>query len=224
MIRAFLFDMDGTLLDTEILWVEVIEAYIRDHGFPVTHEEALRLVYGISWDAIYAEMGRLYPGLPRDIGVISAELHRRFLEQRSARDVRIHESIALLKRLAKDYPVAIVSGSGGEHVRQGIEIMGVGGDIAFYLGEEDYAPGKPDPAGYLLAARRLNVLPRECLVFEDSVAGLRAAKGAGMACVLLSRPGRPVQPAPEADGVLSSLADFSIEAFEASKECAPASA
>ncbi len=97
--------------------------------------------------------------------------------------------------------------------------MNIGEVIAFYLGHEDYEPGKPHPACYLTAARKLGVAPERCVVFEDSDAGLCAAKDAGMYGVALSRSGRPGQAYSRADLILSDLAEFQAEMLSERKFC-----
>lgn len=89
--------------------------------------------------------------------------------------------------------------------------MGIGRDVRFVLGAEDYEPGKPSPAGFLLGARRLGVPPETCLVFEDSRAGVLAAKQAGMLCVALARPGSHPQDLSGADWILEDLAAFTMD-------------
>ena len=84
----------------------------------------------------------------------------------------------------------------------------VGPLLSFSIAAEDYTRGKPDPECFLLAARRLAVPPAQCMVFEDSAAGVRAAKAAGMACVALVREGRPRQDVSAADLVVRDLTDF----------------
>ena len=69
------------------------------------------------------------------------------------------------------------------------------------------------PACFLLGAERLGLPPSECLVFEDSTAGIRAAKAAGMVCVALQRPGRPPQDTRRADEVLADLAESRLQKY-----------
>ena len=213
MISAFIFDMDGTLIDTEILWVELIEAYLRERGCPVTPEEALEVVYGIACHEVYAEMLRRWPSLGMTVQELSDTLLPRFLQLRTERDVLIPSSVALLRRLAEDYPVCIVSGSDETAVQHGIAVMGVADTLAFHLSGDHYAPGKPDPVCFRMAADRLNLPPSKCVVFEDSTVGMQAAKAAGMLCVALARPGRPPQDVSMADLVLSDLGDFDAAAL-----------
>jgi len=88
--------------------------------------------------------------------------------------------------------------------------LGLRDAVSFSLGAEDYGPGKPDPSCFLMAAERLGVNPEQCVVFEDSAAGVLAAKSAGMSCVALVRPGLPEQDVTSADRVVEDLGDFDI--------------
>ena len=122
----------------------------------------------------------------------------------------------MLKKLAESYPVAIVSGSPRRDIEEGIQSMEIEPYIEFYLGSEDYYPGKPDPACYLTAAARFSLPPQKCLVFEDSYAGVRAAKSAGMYCIGLRRPGAPYQDLRSADRILQDLSEFDTNWLAAS--------
>jgi len=211
MARAFLFDLDGTLLDSEILWVDAVRGALVEKGCPVTAEEALALVYGRSWGDIYAQVRDDYPGVYPSREAMGERTCALFEDLKRTRDIRIESSIRLLAALGERHPVAIVSGSSRRMIAESIAFMGVEPYVRLYLGSEDYPAGKPDPACFLLAARLLGVPPAACVVFEDSTAGVRAAKAAGMRCVALRRPGRPPQDLSEADEVLADLGAFRPE-------------
>lgn len=213
MIEAFLFDMDGTLLDTEVLWLEAVQSFLNDQSIELKTEEALKIIYGIAWNDIYIELHRRYPQLTQSKQEMSEQICAHFFRLREERDIRIHSSVELLKQLAKTHPIAIVSGSDSKFIEYGIDLMDIRSILKFYLSGEHYSPGKPDPACYKLAAQRLNLAPEQCLVFEDSTAGIRAAKTAGMHCVALSRTGRPVQEIELADMIFNDLGDFTLDAF-----------
>lgn len=212
-IDALIFDLDGTLLDSEILWVEATEEFLRAHDPGITRDVATALVYGRSWHDVYRDIRRRLTHLHMGLEEMQRALAPHFQRLKRTRDIRIVSSIELLKRLAATRPCCIVSGSPREDIRDGIELMGIGSHLRFYLGAEDYAPGKPDPACFLMAAERLGVPPARCLVFEDSAAGVTAAKRAGMSCIGLARPGRPPQNLAGADLVVGDLADAEVAAL-----------
>ncbi len=208
MQQAFAFDLDGTLLDTETLWVGAATAYLQEHGESLSAVQAVALVYGRSWSDIHADICRRYPraALPRDAA--AQAMRRHMLRLREGTDCVIHGSVSLLKRLASEAPVCVVSGSPRDDVEEGVRLAGIDCAVCFVLGAEDYAPGKPDPACYLLAAERLGIPAGCCTVFEDSTAGVLAARAAGMYTVALSRPGLPPQDVSAAHQVVTDLAAY----------------
>ncbi len=209
MARASLFDLDGTLQDSEVLWVAATRAFLEERGAGISQAAAIRLVYGHSWRDVYAGLARLAPFVARaGMARTADELRPYFLRLRDVTDIRIPGSVALLRRLATRMPVAVVSGATRHDVADGIAQLGIAEALRFYLGAEDYGAGKPDPACYLMAAERLGIAPGECLVFEDSEAGVRAAKRAGMRCVALQRACAPAQRLGAADLVVADLAAF----------------
>jgi beta-phosphoglucomutase-like phosphatase (HAD superfamily) len=208
VIEAFIFDMDGTLMDSEIIWVRAVEDFLESRGQGIEHDDAIRLVYGRSFGSIYGDIVRLYPGIDEGILKMEKDLRESFRRLGGTADAGIASSVGLLKKLSLKYPVCIVSGSPREDLDYSIRFLGIENDIAFSLASEDYSPGKPHPACFLLAACKLGKPPERCLVFEDSAAGVRAAATAGMACVALSRKGMPVQDVSSADEVLEDLAGF----------------
>ncbi|NQT91757.1 MAG: HAD family phosphatase [Lentisphaerae bacterium] len=210
MTQAYIFDMDGTLLDTEILWVRAIGRFLRRFVPDITSEEALALVYGRSWMDIYPEICALAPGVGLSREAMAREIHDIFCGLRDTTDVRIVGSIDLLRELASTSRVCVVSGSPRRDLDESIRLSGVEDLLEFSLAAEDYSPGKPDPACFMAAARKLVLPPSQCLVFEDSAAGVNAARDAGMACVALARDGAPQQDFSRADSVVRDLSEFKI--------------
>ncbi len=212
-ITAVLFDMDGTLINTEVLWVDAVKYTFADKHCSITEDEIFDLVYGIAWPDIFAASHERFPDAFPTIESMGAEVRSHFVALRDKTDVRIHSSIDLLKQLSSDYAVAIVSGSTRLEIEEGIKLMGVSPHLDFFLGAEDYHPGKPNPTCYLTASEKMNCKPENCIVFEDSHVGVLAAKEAGMHCVGLQRRNTQFQDLSHADLVLEDLADFNMQKF-----------
>ena len=216
-IEAFIFDLDGTIVDTELLWADAMVAYLCDSGCECDRDMVLKIVYGRSYVDIYREITTAYPSAaeasPEEMARSLSVYHQRLCSEHD--EVVIHSSADLLKALAEEYPVIVVSGSPRDDVIHNLKLAGVYGNVRFVLGAEDYPEGKPSPSGFLKGAALLGVPPEACLVFEDSEAGVSAAKSAGMYCVALARENAHKQDVGHADLVLSDLADFDIEHFEA---------
>jgi HAD superfamily hydrolase (TIGR01509 family) len=208
MARAFCFDLDGTLMDSEVIWVEVIEEFLRAADPSATHEEALRLVYGKSWHDVYDGIRRRIPGLKQSFLELMVLFEASYNRLLSRRDVRIEGSVRLLRRLARDSRVCIVSGSTRSAIEDAIGMLGIADDLRFFISSEDFQPGKPHPGCYRMAVERLGLPAGECVAFEDSEVGMRAARGAGLYTVALARPGAPAQDTSAAHVVVADLGDL----------------
>ncbi|MBN2064314.1 MAG: HAD family phosphatase [Sedimentisphaerales bacterium] len=209
MLKAFFFDLDGTLLCTEILWIEAMKAAASERGVEMDMAKATSLVIGRALTDIYYAVMESYPGIFRDLNDLDSTLYKYFIKMASERNTRIPGSVELLTRLADDgYPIAIVTGCARRDLENAIKEMQIADKLAFSLSCDDYHIGKPDPTCYKMAADRLGLDYHECCVFEDSTAGIRAAKAAGMKCVALVLEGMPAQDVSAADIVLNNLSDF----------------
>src|SRR5262249_51704546 len=104
--------------------------------------------------------------------------------------------------------VAVVTGSSREEAELVLEIMGIGELLDALVTTEDVKHGKPAPDGFLLAADRLGVLPAGCLAVEDSSAGIRAARDAGMRCLAVRGGNFSNQDQSEADAIIDTFAEL----------------
>lgn len=169
-VDAVLFDMDGTLVDSEVSITATWTAFARRHGLDVSR--VLAGVPGRTAAAIVADH-------LSDAELVSAELERTGREQSRAVDgiTEIPGADALLRSLPRT-SWAVVTAAPLRVASRRLEAAGLPRPPVL-VGAEDVLAGKPDPEGYLKAARALGVAPERCLVVEDSPAGIEAGVRAG---------------------------------------------
>ena len=186
---AFLFDLDGTLVDTEMLWTRAIAAFLEDRGASMPLPDLSALVFGHSWLDIHSSIHREFPQLPPATAAEDAVALRSYYGKLAVDPSAtvIPGSVAFLKKAARLAPCVIVSGSPHCDVQTAAETCGIARLLAFVLGAEDYGRGKPAPDGFLKAAEMLDVDASECVVVEDSSAGVAAGRAAGMHVLGLNR-------------------------------------
>ncbi len=186
---AFLFDLDGTLIDTESVWARAMVDYVLSRGGETTVEQLLPMVVGRNWLDIHAALHEAYPCLgettPMEDAVILREFYAKYA--RTPSEMRIEGSIAFLKAASALAPCAIVSGSPHDDIVKAAEICGIRDQLALILGAGEYEKGKPSPSGYLKAAELLGVNSADCVVIEDSTVGVQSGLAAGMRVIALNR-------------------------------------
>ena len=186
---AFLFDLDGTLVDTEMLWAQAIVDWLADRGQSTTVEAFAPVVFGHSWIDIQATMHATFPGLGKATASEDAATLRPYYDRLATDPARlvIPSAVAFCRKAAKIAPCAVVSGSPHADVEAAVALCGLSGALKFVLGGEDYGRGKPAPDGFLEAASRLDVDASACVVVEDSTAGVASGRAAGMRVVGVDR-------------------------------------
>lgn len=205
---AFLFDLDGTLVDTEAAWTRAIVDLLRERGASASFEELLPSVIGHNWIDIDRFLHESYPEMgDSDPMEDATALRGHYMKYaKSPSEMRIEGSIAFFKEVSGIAPCAIVSGSPHDDVAAAAEMCGISARVSLILGAGEYARGKPDPSGYLRAAELLGAEPASCVVVEDSTVGVAAGVAAGMKTIALSRGGLLPQ---NFDGAWMRVADLS---------------
>ncbi|MEX0817548.1 MAG: HAD family phosphatase [Gaiellales bacterium] len=211
MIRAVVFDLDGVLIDSEHVWDEARRELAAERGGRWT-ETASRDMMGMSsleWSRYMHDV----IGVPDPPEEISREVVRR-LEEIYRRELPLIEgAVEAVQRLAARWPLGLASSANRELIDLVLELSGLARYFRATVSSEEVPRGKPAPDVYLEAARRLDVSPERCAAVEDSDAGIRSAKAAGMRVLAIPNPQFP----PEddalalADEVLGSLAELTPE-------------
>jgi beta-phosphoglucomutase len=208
---AVLWDLDGTLLDSEeyhwLAWRDTMAAL----GDPITREQFLA-TFGLRNDEILPRW--LGPKATRqDIDRISLEkesLYRSLLREGGV--APLPGAGQWVRRLqAEGWLQAIASSAPRANVDVVLEVLGMGASFQAVVSAEDVTAGKPDPQVFLTAAARLDANPPACIVVEDSPMGIEAARRAGMHSIGVSRSVR----LSAADLCVRSLKDLPENAFDA---------
>jgi HAD superfamily hydrolase (TIGR01509 family) len=175
---AILFDLDGTLVDSERDNVESVVLAVRRWGKELDEEDR-RFVVGHSWNEIHARIvGRHGLDAPMEVVIAAAvQEKRRLVEKNGLR--ALPGAHQLVRRLQRRAPLAVVSGASRVEVEESVLALGLKDAFALLLGAEDYGRGKPDPEPYLLAMHRLGAPAPGCLVIEDATPGILSARAAG---------------------------------------------
>jgi HAD superfamily hydrolase (TIGR01509 family) len=184
--RAALFDLDGTLVDTERENVESVVLAARRWNVEL-NDSMRRFIVGHSWNEIYPRIRREFGlDVEMDVLVAAAVEEKRALFASKGYQA-LPGAIALVRRLHGRVGLAVVSGSSRIEVRETIAGIGLLDCFDHLLGAEDYGHGKPNPEPYQAAMRLLGVEPRACVIIEDSQPGILAGKAAGARVIAVRR-------------------------------------
>jgi HAD superfamily hydrolase (TIGR01509 family) len=171
-----IFDCDGVLVDSEVLSCRIDAEFLTEIGIPYTAEEVARQFLGVSLKTmisrIEAERNRR---LPDDFG----EKLNRILFERFETDLKpiagVRDAI-----LSLPYPRCVASSSVPERITLSLRITGLADLFDDIFSSTQVARGKPAPDLFLHAASHMSARPEDCVVIEDSTAGVQAALAAGM--------------------------------------------
>jgi HAD superfamily hydrolase (TIGR01509 family) len=215
VIEAVIFDLDGVVIQTEEIWDEVREAYATEQGarYDAEAQRAMMGMSSLEWSAYMNEE----LGMPVEPVEISAEVVRRMEARYRERLPLIEGAVEAVERLAARWPLGLASSSNRPLIDAVLELSGLAACFAATVSSEEVERGKPAPDVYLECARRLGVAPTGCAAIEDSHAGIRSAKSAGMRVVAIPNQTYPPDPdaVAQADVVLPSLAELVPEAVDA---------
>jgi HAD superfamily hydrolase (TIGR01509 family) len=178
---ALLFDLDGLMVDSEPVWFEVQRAFIRARGGEWTDELARRCVGGGLTNALRI-MGEAY-GFTPDLALHSQAMVDAFIERVEAIALKPGCRELVEAARARLLPCAVASSSTRRLVEATLARFGLLDGFGAVVTGDSVANAKPAPDIFLRAASLLGVPPYACVVLEDSILGVRAARAAGMAVI-----------------------------------------
>jgi beta-phosphoglucomutase len=211
MPGAVLWDLDGTLVDSEEYHWEAWRDTMAAEGRPITHDEFLETFGWRNDDIIARWLGEDLPwDRVSDIGDRKEVAYRAMVRKRGLKPSP--GAADCVKALtARGWLQAIASSAPRRNIEVVLAALGMSEDFQAVVAAEDVERGKPDPDVFLVGASRLGIAPPRCIVVEDAPAGIEAAGRAGMHSIGLSRNDVPLG----AELTVRSLEHLPIEAFEA---------
>lgn len=225
-LKAIIFDFNGVIVDDEPLHLELFRKVLLEEGLFLSDEDYHEKYLGYDDRACFIEAlcdNSRTPDAADDLFIQElidrkAEYYRQAIQERM---LLFPGVVDLVRRSAAEFPLAIASGA----LKSEIEWVLQQGEMREYfrviVAAEDVSACKPDPEGYNKALEMLNAAlatelqPHECLVIEDSVAGVEAAKAAGMRCLAVTNSYK-AEELQAADKVVNSLAAVDLKAIFAS--------
>lgn len=212
--KAAIFDFDETIINLELQHDAAVDALCAARGtdydaIPAAwrHTSGMRI-----YDEV-ADLARRF-GWKESVDDLYAERQRHFLEACARTELQLMPGARRASEVLHENDVRLAIASSG--VREYLDLIlsraGLRALFDVIVAGEEVSHGKPHPESFLLAADRLGVAPLDCVVFEDSTVGVRAAKNAGMFCFGVPNPAaRTKQDVTPADVILPSLEAFRID-------------
>lgn len=229
MLRAMIFDFNGVIADDETPHFLCFQQALAEVGIRLTKEEYYGTYLGMDERNCLAALLTQNGGstVPPDQALIQRILDRKAALFRAHTAVHKPELfpgvVEFVKAAGARYRLAIASGGRKEQIEAALRGTPIERDFAVIISADETTIGKPDPTIYLLTLKHLNeaaatpqpaIKPDECLVIEDSLAGIRSAHAAGMRVLAVSTT-YPIDALAEADLVLPSLTTVSVEELAA---------
>jgi beta-phosphoglucomutase len=178
MLKALIFDMDGTLVHSDPVHLEAFAEVLKPEGVAIDEEIYRSTIIGRTNEAIFAS---LLPHLP-------VEKHEAYADEKEATFRRMASNLKPLEGLldlldwaeGRGVKIALVTNAPRLNADHMLDVLGLAERFPVQITIEQVERGKPDPLPYLTALERLGINAEEAIAFEDSPSGMRAAKAAGL--------------------------------------------
>ncbi len=212
MIKAVIFDMDGLLINSEPFWRQAEAEEFKILNLPISEEDCSETM-GLRIDVAVKYWFDKYNFNKADINETSDKILKRVIELVNKKGELLPGVLKILNVLKNNnIPMAIASSSAIELIEAVLKTCNIKNYFNAIASAEFEEYGKPHPAVFLSAAKKLAISPEKCLVFEDSISGIISAKAALMKTIAV--PSNIVKNDPKfiiADKILNSLEEFDIK-------------
>ncbi len=207
--KAFIFDMDGVLIDSEDLYKVIEKELFESVGIVMDHDEHVSYQgcsNPVMWNMIKQKHG-LTHSLDDLVGITEDKVIRHFS---SLPDIEpmpgVTELLQWLK--SKNIKLALASSSTIEVIRIILAKTGLESFFDAVADSTEAGAGKPDPAIFLLAQKKLGIPKEDCAIIEDSTNGIKAALAAGIYCIAFNGPGSEHQDQSAADWRITRFSEI----------------
>ncbi|MFY9611735.1 MAG: HAD family phosphatase [Blastocatellia bacterium] len=221
MLRAIIFDCDGVIADTEPLHFAALQAVLAEEGIDLEKEVYYREYLALD------DRGCFIKAFSDRGAALTQEKLSELIARKAAAVEPVMEAnlrlfpgaVGLIRRASERFVLAVASGALTREVELILRTAGVSECFNAIVGAEDVARSKPHPDPFLEALKRINagsaaqIWPSECLVIEDSIHGIQAARAAGMRCLAVTNSYRREMFA-EAERVVATLEDLPLGQLE----------
>lgn len=209
-VHALIFDLDGVIVDSEPNHFEAFNRALAPYGFHLDFDYFKHRMIGISPRESLARIRDDF-SLTFDVAAVAASKDRSY-QTIAAKDPRGNILVIdLVHRLKRHLPIALASGAPADDISLILNTLNLNDAFNVVVTGDDVVRGKPDPEIFRLAAKRLSISPQYCVVFEDSVPGIEAARRAGMRVIAIRSEYASVIQFPKVDFVIESVKSLNVE-------------
>jgi beta-phosphoglucomutase family hydrolase len=213
MLRAVIFDWDGVVVDSSAHHERSWEILAAQRGLPLPADHFKR-GFGKKNNVIIPDLG--WATKPEEVDALAHEKEEIYRSLVRAKGIDPLPGVRELLAALRDgkIPCAIASSTERANLDLPLDLMGIRDFFAVTVSGEDVVHGKPDPAVFLLAAERLGLAPSDCVVIEDALVGIEAAKRAGMPVIAVATT-NPIGALASAGDAVAGMADITMERLAA---------
>jgi beta-phosphoglucomutase len=224
MLRTIFFDFNGIIADDEPIHLKMFQKVLSDEGITLSKEKYYHVYIGMDdrdcFESVLKEHEREVT--PQKILELVARKARYYEAYIRDHLVFFPGVLPFVRKAASKYPLAVVSGALRHEIEFILQRGGIRQAFQIIVSAEEVSRGKPDPEGYLRALEEINrgrnegeiLSASECLVIEDTLAGIESAHRAGMKCLAITNSYSVAELEPAADLVAVTLENLPLERLE----------